>query len=72
MSTIDWIATYVFLGYPPSSQLEAEIFAKAKEVGASWKRGNPKDPNDYPFLSKITYYPQSFLQEYFQDRIGNP
>ena len=72
MIITDWIQTYVFLGYPPSSDLEVEIFNKAKEVGTGWRRGNPINPNEYPYLRKITAYSQSFLQQYFQDRVGNP
>ena len=72
MATINWIKTYIFLGYSPSEELETEIFNKAKEVGAAWKRGNPINPNEYPYLKKITAYSQAFLQQYFQDRIGNP
>ena len=68
----DWIPTYEFLGYPPSSDLEEEIFNKAKEVGVAWKKGNPINPNNYPYLIKISSYSQSFLQQYFQDRVGNP
>jgi hypothetical protein len=49
-----------------------EIFNKAKEVGTGWKKGNPINPNEYPYLRKITAYSQSFLQQYFQDRVGNP
>ena len=30
MIITDWIQTYVFLGYPPSNELEEEIFNKAK------------------------------------------
>ncbi len=71
MIIIDWIETYIYLGYPPSHQLEEEIFSKAKQVGSSWKRGNPKDPNSYPFLSKISFYPKPFLEKYFQDRVGS-
>jgi hypothetical protein len=62
----------VFLGYSPSDSLEQEIFDKAIEVGTGWKKGNPKNPNEYPYLRKITAYSQSFLQQYFQDRVGNP
>jgi hypothetical protein len=29
-------------------------------------------PNEYPYLKKITAYSQAFLQQYFQDRVGNP
>ena len=72
MIIIDWIQTYVFLGYPPSSDLEEEIYSKAIEVGAAWKRGNPINPNEYPFLRKISSYSQAFLQQHFQDRVGNP
>ena len=68
----DWIKTYIFLGYPPNNELEIEICNKAKQVGAAWKRGNPINPNEYPYLSKISEYSQSFLQQYFQDRVGNP
>ena len=72
MIITDWIQTYVFLGYPPSNELEEEIFNKAKEVGTGWKKGNPINPNEYPYLRKITAYSQSFLKQYFQDRVGNP
>jgi hypothetical protein len=67
----DWITTYEFLGYAPNDALEQEIYDKAIEVGTGWKKGNPKNPNDYPYLRKITAYSQSFLQQYFQDRVGN-
>ena len=72
MIITDWIRTYEFLGYAPSDALEQEIFDKAIEIGAAWKRGNPINPNEYPYLSKISEYSQSFLQQYFQDRVGNP
>ena len=68
----DWIPTYEFLGYAPNDALEQEIYDKAIEVGTGWKKGNPKNPNEYPYLRKITAYSQSFLQQYFQDRVGNP
>jgi hypothetical protein len=67
----DWITTYKFLGYAPNDALEQEIYDKAIEVGTGWKKGNPKNPNEYPYLRKITAYSQSFLQQYFQDRVGN-
>jgi len=67
----DWIRTYEFLGYAPNDALEQEIYDKAIEVGTGWKKGNPKNPNEYPYLRKITAYSQSFLQQYFQDRVGN-
>ena len=69
---INWIKTYEFLGYPPSDNLETEIYNKAIDVKTGWKKGNPKNPNEYPFLKKITAYPLEFLQQYFQDRVGNP
>jgi hypothetical protein len=72
MIIIDWIPTYEFLGYAPNDALEQEIYDKAIEVGTGWKKGNPKNPNEYPYLRKITAYSQSFLQQYFQDRVGNP
>jgi hypothetical protein len=72
MKITDWIPTYEFLGYAPSAQLEEEIYNKALEVGTGWKKGNPKNPNNYPYLSKISSYSQTFLQQYFQDRVGNP
>ena len=72
MIITDWIRTYEFLGYAPSEALEQEIFDKAIEVGTGWKKGNPKNPNEYPYLRKITAYSQAFLQQYFQDRVGNP
>jgi len=72
MIITDWIPTYEFLGYAPNDTLEQEIYSKAIEVGTGWKRGNPKNPNEYPYLKKITYYPQAFLQQHFQDRVGNP
>ena len=72
MIIIDWIPTYQFLGYAPNDALEQEIYDKAIEVGTGWKKGNPKNPNEYPYLRKITAYSQSFLQQYFQDRVGNP
>jgi hypothetical protein len=72
MIIINWIPTYEFLGYAPNDALEQEIYSKAIEVGTGWKRSNPKNPNEYPYLKKITYYPQAFLQQYFQDRVGNP
>ena len=71
MIIIDWIPTYEFLGYAPNDALEQEIYDKAIEVGTGWKKGNPKNPNEYPYLRKITAYSQSFLQQYFQDRVGN-
>lgn len=72
MIITDWIPTYIFLGYAPNEELEKEIFDKAIEVGTGWKKGNPINPNEYPYLRKITAYSQSFLQQYFQDRVGNP
>jgi hypothetical protein len=72
MKITDWIETYLFLGYPPTIELEEEIFNKAKEVGNGWKKGNPINPNTYPYLTKISYYSQAFLQQYFQDKVGNP
>jgi len=68
----DWIPTHVFLGYAPNDTLEQEIYNKAIEVGTGWKKGNPINPNEYPYLNKITSYSQAFLQQYFQDRVGNP
>ena len=68
----DWIPTHIFLGYPPNEELEKEIFDKAIEVGTGWKKGNPINPNEYPYLKKITAYSQLFLQQYFQNRVGNP
>jgi len=67
----DWIPTYEFLGYAPNNVLEQEIYSKAIEIGTGWKRSNPKNPNEYPYLIKISSYSQSFLQQYFQDRVGN-
>jgi hypothetical protein len=67
----DWIPTYIFLGYPPNEELEIEIFNKALEVGVGWKKGNPVNPNEYPYLEKISSYPLTFLQKYFQDKVGN-
>ena len=72
MIITDWIRTYEFLGYAPSEALEKEIFDKAIEVGTGWKKGNPINPNEYPYLRKITAYSQAFLQQHFQDRVGNP
>ena len=72
MIITDWIPTYQFLGYAPNDALEQEIYDKAIKVGTGWKKGNPKNPNEYPYLRKITAYSQSFLQQYFQDRVGNP
>jgi hypothetical protein len=72
MIITDWIPTHIFLGYPQNEDLEKEIFDKAIEVGTGWKKGNPINPNEYPYLRKITAYSQSFLQQYFQDRVGNP
>jgi hypothetical protein len=72
MIITDWIPTYEFLGYAPNDALEQEIYDKAIEIGTGWKKGNPKNPNEYPYLTKITAYSQSFLQQYFQDRVGNP
>jgi hypothetical protein len=71
MIITDWIRTYEFLGYAPNDALEQEIYDKAIEVGTGWKKGNPKNPNEYPYLKKITAYSQVFLQQYFQDRVGN-
>ena len=67
----DWITTYEFLGYAPNDALEQEIYNKAIEVGTGWKKGNSKNPNEYPYLRKITAYSQAFLQQYFQNRVGN-
>jgi hypothetical protein len=72
MIITDWITTYEFLGYAPNDALEQEIYDKAIEIGTGWKKGNPKNPNEYPYLTKITAYSQLFLQQYFQDRVGNP
>jgi hypothetical protein len=72
MATVNWIKTYIFLGYPPSEELETEIFNKAKEVGVPYKKSNPINPNNPPYLKKISEYPQPFLQQYFQDKVGNP
>jgi len=72
MIITDWIPTHIFLGYSPNEELEKEIFDKAIEVGTGWKKGNPINPNEYPFLKKISSYSQTFLQQYFQDRVGNP
>lgn len=69
MIITDWTKTYVFLGYPPSAELENEIFNKAKEVRAAWRKNNPINPNVYPYLSKISEYSYAFLQQYFADRI---
>ena len=71
MIITDWIRTYEFLGYAPNDALEQEIYDKAIEVGTGWKKGNPKNPYKYPYLRKITAYSQAFLQQYFQDRVGN-
>jgi hypothetical protein len=71
MIITDWITTYEFLGYAPNDALEQEIYDKAIEIGTGWKKGNPKNPNEYPYLRKITAYSQTFLQQYFQDRVGN-
>jgi hypothetical protein len=68
----DWIPTYEFLGYAPNDALEQEIYNKAIEVGTGWKKGNPKSPYEYPYLRKITAYSQTFLQQYFQNKVGNP
>ena len=72
MIIIDWTPTYIFLGYPPSETLEQEIYNKAIETKNGWRKGNPKNPNEYPYLRKISEYSQAFLQQYFQDRVGNP
>ena len=72
MIITDWIPTHIFLGYPPNEELEKEIFDKAIEVGTGWKKGNPINPNNYPYLTKISSYSQAFLQQHFQDRVGNP
>ena len=71
MIITDWIRTYEFLGYAPNDALEQEIYDKAIEIGTGWKRGNPNNPNEYPYLRKITAYSQAFLQQYFQDKVGN-
>ena len=71
MIITDWIPTYKFLGYAPNNTLEQEIYSKAIEVGTGWKKGNSKNLNEYPYLKKITSYSQLFLQQYFQDRVGN-
>ena len=68
----NWTRTYEFLGYPPSDNLEKEIFDKAIKMGYGWKKGMPKNPNEYPYLKRISAYPLTFLQTYFQDRVGNP
>jgi hypothetical protein len=68
----DWILTYEFLGYAPNDALKQEIYNKTIEVGTGWEKGNPKNPNEYPYLRKISYYSQAFLQQYFQDKVGNP
>ena len=44
---INWIKTYEFLGYPPSDNLETEIYNKAIDVKTGWKKGMPKNPNEY-------------------------
>jgi hypothetical protein len=67
----DWIRTYEFLGYAPNDALEQEIYDKAIKIGTGWKRGNPINPNEYPYLRKITSYSQAFLQQHFQDRVRN-
>jgi hypothetical protein len=72
MIITDWIPTHIFLGYPQNEELEKEIFDKAIEVGTGWKKGNPINPNNYRYLTKISSYSQAFLQQYFQDRVGNP
>jgi hypothetical protein len=71
MIIIDWIPTYQFLGYAPNDALEQEIYDKAIEVGTGWKKGNPINPYEYPYLRKITAYSQTFLQQHFQDRVEN-
>ena len=70
---VNCILTYTFLGYQASDSLEEEIFNKAKEVGVPYKMGNPLGPNaDVPYNKKIYSYSLEFLQQYFQDRVGNP
>ena len=70
---IDWKLTYDFLGYQASDTLEQEIYNKAKEINVAYKIGNPIGPNaPIPYNKKIYCYPLSFLQQYFQDRVGNP
>jgi hypothetical protein len=53
MIITDWIPTYEFLGYAPNDALEKEIFDKAIEVGAGWKKGNPINPNTDEYNVKI-------------------
>ena len=70
---ITWISTYNFLGYQASDALELEIFNKAKEVKISYKIGNPLGPfAPIPYNKKSYQYPLSFLQQYFQNKVGNP
>jgi hypothetical protein len=70
---INWILTYNFLGYQASDTLEQEIFNKAKEIHIAYKIGNSTGPNaPIPYNKKIYSYPLEFLQQYFQDRVGNP
>ena len=70
---INWILTYSFLGYQASDALEQEILNKAKEIGTSYKIGNPIGPNaPIPYNKKIYSYPLEFLQQHFQNKVGNP
>ena len=69
---IEWKSTYDFLGYKPSNVLEKEIEDKSKEIGTPYKISPSINPNIPPFILKFYFYPLTFLQQYFQDRVGNP
>lgn len=69
---VNWITTYDFLGYQASDTLELEILNKAKEVKVSYKIGNPIGPNaPIPYNKKLYSYSLEFLQQYFQNKVGN-
>ena len=70
---VNWITTYEFLGYQASNALEQEILSKAEEVKVPRKIGNPIGPNaPIPYNKKLYSYSLEFLQQYFQDKVGNP
>jgi len=64
MPTYTFISTRQFLGYIPSSTLEETIFNKCKEVKSLYRISGVN--------SRYYFYLTTFLQEYFQDKVGNP
>jgi hypothetical protein len=64
MPTETFISTRQFLGYTPSSTLEETILNKCKEVGSRYRLSGV-NPRYY-------FYTQTFLQQYFQDKVGIP